>query len=573
MGSSRNNLTVQGKTKRLIYVLLLTLGMMYLALFLLLSKAGVNHLTASSLDDGIKVTVTKADGTVQAYDGNVFPMPEKEDVVLADVPLPTVKRIPSAALCFSFYNSEVTVKDDTGTVLYANTVQPGRTIGHVIANVPVPESAWGRNITIQLVPQTNDIGSAISNVYAMRATQSLWYPLLVGGHVTYAFFIMMFFLSAVFLFVMAAMAIFGNRTLQGMLLALFCFFAAVWALGYTGGIYLCSSDPVVTSTAEYHALYLMLPLLAGYFSCEHLRRNVQYYFYGITAVSAGLAFAALYGEIRGTGYGYLFFLPALRVLLLALLGSVVLTALLRRQHRDPSRQVMKIGFVITLALSILEIIWILVDRSPLYQYRWLARFFEIYMTPVIGVVFISTLIISFLLRLARTIWMENEMSLLESIANRDPLTGIPNRYSIDQAAKQMAKKKDASYTVLFFDANDLKKANDVYGHEAGDHYLQLIGRAMRESFSDRNGFYGRYGGDEFLACVLHPKDAEQGLVIFRTILKDATAQGSFPFPISVAVGVEEHKTGDPRTIEDTIRAADDKMYENKKAMKGAENVR
>ena len=55
--------------------------------------------------------------------------------------------------------------------------------------------------------------------------------------------------------------------------------------------------------------------------------------------------------------------------------------------------------------------------------------------------------------------------------------------------------------MLFFDANGLKKANDEFGHAAGDTMLREVGQALARAMEKSGGFYGRYGGDEFAACV------------------------------------------------------------------------
>ena len=49
------------------------------------------------------------------------------------------------------------------------------------------------------------------------------------------------------------------------------------------------------------------------------------------------------------------------------------------------------------------------------------------------------------------------------------------------------------------DANQFKKVNDTYGHQAGDHALQTMAKAIFEVYK-KIGYCYRVGGDEF--CII-----------------------------------------------------------------------
>lgn len=123
----------------------------------------------------------------------------------------------------------------------------------------------------------------------------------------------------------------------------------------------------------------------------------------------------------------------------------------------------------------------------------------------------------------------------------------------------------------------MKKANDVYGHECGDELLKLIGRALREAHDGMQGFFGRYGGDEFVACITEPEESQVKRFEsnFTEIIEKANAEHYLPFEVSVAMGKALHSAGEAETEtpEDVLKTADDRMYENKLRMKGAGNAR
>ena len=51
-----------------------------------------------------------------------------------------------------------------------------------------------------------------------------------------------------------------------------------------------------------------------------------------------------------------------------------------------------------------------------------------------------------------------------------------------------------------FDLNNLKRANDTYGHAVGDQLITNFARLLRNAIPAKD-FVGRYGGDEFIAII------------------------------------------------------------------------
>lgn len=76
----------------------------------------------------------------------------------------------------------------------------------------------------------------------------------------------------------------------------------------------------------------------------------------------------------------------------------------------------------------------------------------------------------------------------------DVITGLPDRtFGEAEIARRM---KEQPGCLVFLDVDNLKKVNDVSGHQAGDLTLRLMGETLREEPEDN--FSCRLGGDEFL---------------------------------------------------------------------------
>ena len=574
--STSGRTAVNNEGKDTAIALLIALVVMYGSLALLLHFFGINRMGASKLDDLITVDVIHEDQTKSTYTNNVFPAPQMTDKVYIHVPLPKMRWVPSAVLCFPVYNSYVQVfSSENRRIFSAGTreMQNGVFPGHMLIEAPIPEECWGKEVTVLIQPLKENTTSVVYGVYAVQAKQVVWYPVLLNSQLTFMLLLNLFLNSVLLLSLTVILRIRGDSATDGILLMSFCAIAALWAMGYTNLIYLCSTNTALCAYGEYYLLYPMLPLLTGYMSCQNIRKAFKRYFRALTAVLAVVSAAVWAYSILVDQKAVVTFLPVYRLLIIisVLSGGIVIVS--TRYRRDASRKLQSIGLLVTFALLCLEMLRSFIvghAGERISDYPAIAE--TNLMLPIV-VVFVSSMSVSYLSRFVRTRELERENTTLENLATQDALTGIPNRLFLVQAMQDMEDRKIRNYAIFFLDTNNLKKVNDEYGHKAGDQMLQLVGRALRESFDGRAGFFGRYGGDEFVACAYNPKDADKITACFQGIIDRANAAGYLPFPVSAAVGVEIHAEEDTRTTSQVLKAADDKMYENKKAMKGATNVR
>jgi len=102
----------------------------------------------------------------------------------------------------------------------------------------------------------------------------------------------------------------------------------------------------------------------------------------------------------------------------------------------------------------------------------------------------------------RTKALKEALARAEYLATTDMLTGIPNRRSfMDQAKQRHAEwlRHKRPYALLMMDLDNFKQVNDTYGHPAGDQVLISVASALRE-YTRLEDIIGRLGGEEF--CVL-----------------------------------------------------------------------
>ena len=84
-------------------------------------------------------------------------------------------------------------------------------------------------------------------------------------------------------------------------------------------------------------------------------------------------------------------------------------------------------------------------------------------------------------------------------ADRDELSGLPNRRAFDRdAALLLAKSQNQNRAcrVLMFDLDLFKAINDTHGHDVGDQVIRAFAAALGDA-APRESALGRIGGEEF----------------------------------------------------------------------------
>jgi diguanylate cyclase (GGDEF)-like protein len=128
----------------------------------------------------------------------------------------------------------------------------------------------------------------------------------------------------------------------------------------------------------------------------------------------------------------------------------------------------------------------------------------------------------------------------------DPLTGLPNRRALFEAADRLALHskylKGDPISVLVFDLDHFKKINDRFGHRLGDRVLQLFADILAERL-ETGSIVGRLGGEEFAAILPGADIATAGVTAESVRVAFARSAAFFdgmPVAGTVSVGAASH---------------------------------
>jgi diguanylate cyclase (GGDEF)-like protein len=163
--------------------------------------------------------------------------------------------------------------------------------------------------------------------------------------------------------------------------------------------------------------------------------------------------------------------------------------------------------------------------------------------------------------------------MLESLALKDPLTGLANRRLLAERMSQAldhARRNRSTLAVVYLDLDGFKQVNNTLGHAAGDSLLQMVGARLVATVRAEDTV-ARLGGDEFILGLWHLSHAADA----ATVASKAIEALSQPYDIegqtvritaSAGIGIYPLHGEDADTL---MRNADLALYETKGAGKNA----
>ncbi len=163
--------------------------------------------------------------------------------------------------------------------------------------------------------------------------------------------------------------------------------------------------------------------------------------------------------------------------------------------------------------------------------------------------------------------------VIEELATRDPLTGLPNRVLLgDRLGRSLATARRLSgrFAVLFIDLDQFKSVNDNLGHAAGDALLGEVAARLSSVLREADTL-ARPGGDEFVVLLENPgTDIAVGGVaekLLDAVSRPMQVAGTL-LRVTCSIGISQY----PRDGADgdvLMRRAEIAMYAAKEGGRGA----
>ena len=114
--------------------------------------------------------------------------------------------------------------------------------------------------------------------------------------------------------------------------------------------------------------------------------------------------------------------------------------------------------------------------------------------------------------------IKNMLRLLQSNRTISALTGLPGNIQIQAEIKKRLLNRE-TFAMFYFDLDNFKAYNDIYGFSNGDEIIKFTARTIVNNIHNlglENSFIGHIGGDDFIA-ILEATDYDK---ISRDIISD-----------------------------------------------------
>ena len=180
-------------------------------------------------------------------------------------------------------------------------------------------------------------------------------------------------------------------------------------------------------------------------------------------------------------------------------------------------------------------------------------------------------------KLYRIEYLEDITKYIEFVMalKKDKLTGLATREHLEEYISSLNRQS----VFVMCDIDDFKMVNDIYGHQIGDHILNLLGGIIRRNIR-KNDFAGRYGGEEFL--IIFDTDNVESVKERIDKINKEFSKNSLNLNLSFSAGISIY---DGKTkISEVIKQADMALYYvkqngknnsiifDKKMMKGEKSI-
>jgi two-component system cell cycle response regulator len=166
--------------------------------------------------------------------------------------------------------------------------------------------------------------------------------------------------------------------------------------------------------------------------------------------------------------------------------------------------------------------------------------------------------------------------ILESLALKDPLTGLANRRLLAERmsmALEHARRNQSTMAVVYLDLDGFRQINNTLGHAAGDTLLKMVAERLVATVRAEDTV-ARLGGDEFIVGLWHLSGTDDAArlasILIEVVSQPYDIEGD---PVSITasagIGIYPLHGEDADTL---MRNADLALYETKRAGKNAYRV-
>lgn len=517
------------------------------------------------LNDGWNITINGRAYQNVSLNSFRFDIVNKGDSIIMIRTLPDRLECVGNALLLPIRQTAAKVYVDANQIYQYgwDRLNQNKTVGSGYLTVELPDNYAKKTLKIHLTVGEDEAFTRFDpiriyewkNVYRVILTENR-VPLFLGCFLT------IFGLSTCLITIFALM--FSGKFIRILCISLFSICIGLWTLCYYNVLLIFSMPIYTICLLEYLSLFLAPIPLVIYMREDvlALKRPFMHHIYRILLTAQIITTTVL---ISLHAVDLVHCAATLKYMQALIVCNLVYFVIVEIMNLNISHQLVHKLFLLGMLLLSACVFYDLVSY-------YLDRYHGATFLPIKGiaplglVLFIFILLVSFYINLTERMMQETERNSLIKSAYTDELTRIHNRRYCMEYMNRIMEMENPDYTVFCFDLNNLKVTNDTYGHARGDLLIRSAAEVIDKAFGPY-GIVARMGGDEFIAIAETGNSEKISSIIgeFQACIEEKNL--AVPdLHLSIAYG---YASCSPKeyNIEKIYQIADNRMYENKQAMK------
>jgi diguanylate cyclase (GGDEF)-like protein len=451
-------------------------------------------------------------------------------------------------LLFRTSLQNITVKVD-GEIVYQVDYEDKITYASMWHLVELPEDSNGLLLEVEYSSPYQAMAGVI-NAVSYGDSGSL----TKGIYLQYGFrlFIGLFTILIGLILMISSSLIYRKQNKENTYLGLFVLLVGIWILSESRMLQLFTSNIFVIGSTSYITLALLPVPFFGYL-IERIRKQFHRIFYIFTAVyvvwTSILIMLALQQVLA-------FFESVIITQIMMIITVIITTITLIIEKLKYKSSTINEVFTYLLVFGLFGAIELVVFFLSNFDYT------GYFMVIGVGVVMLMVTY-NYILFLVQRYKISYKNEFYEYLAYHDPITNAKNRLAYEQDFDQLFENDDLleHLRLLYFDLDDLKQINDVYGHIEGDLMIKEGYKIIESTFGQYGTVY-RIGGDEFACLVTNLDDDTYHSLTneFQEKVKKVNAEKAYHFGLSMGSSIFQIEDKLP---EDLVARADQEMYDHK----------
>jgi diguanylate cyclase (GGDEF)-like protein len=164
--------------------------------------------------------------------------------------------------------------------------------------------------------------------------------------------------------------------------------------------------------------------------------------------------------------------------------------------------------------------------------------------------------------------LDKENIKMKHLSYHDSLTGLYNRAYFDEELLRLDSIRQLPLGFIIGDLDNLKEANDTFGHSEGDKMLKEAAGLLKKVCRSED-IIARWGGDEFVILLPKTSITHSEEVVKR--IKKEFEKAISVLPVSISLG-NATKVAESQDIREIMEVAENSMYENKLKKKKSNSI-